>query len=39
MSNLPEEAQVIIIGGGIGGASIAYHLAKRGVKDVFAAGT
>ncbi len=34
MANLPEEAQVVIIGGGIGGASIAYHLAKRGVSDV-----
>ena len=34
MTNLPTEAQVVIIGGGIGGASIAYHLAKRGVSDV-----
>lgn len=34
MSNLPTEAQVVIIGGGIGGASIAYHLARRGVSDV-----
>lgn len=34
MSALPEEVQVVIIGGGIGGASIAYHLAKRGVSDV-----
>lgn len=34
MANLPQEAQVVIIGGGIGGASIAYHLAKRGVSDV-----
>ncbi|MFM1570565.1 MAG: FAD-dependent oxidoreductase [Porticoccaceae bacterium] len=31
---LPSEAEVIIIGGGIVGCSIAYHLAKRGVKDV-----
>ncbi len=34
MSALPDEVQVVIIGGGIGGASIAYHLAKRGVSDV-----
>jgi 4-methylaminobutanoate oxidase (formaldehyde-forming) len=31
---LPDKAQVIIIGGGIVGCSIAYHLAKRGVEDV-----
>ncbi len=29
-----ERADVVIIGGGIIGASIAYHLAARGVKDV-----
>jgi len=32
--NLPDKARVIIIGGGIVGCSIAYHLAKRGVEDV-----
>jgi len=32
--NLPSEAEIIIIGGGIVGCSIAYHLAKKGVKDV-----
>jgi len=31
---LPPRAQVVIIGGGIVGCSIAYHLAKRGVSDV-----
>jgi 4-methylaminobutanoate oxidase (formaldehyde-forming) len=34
MSTLPQEVQAVIIGGGIGGVSIAYHLAKRGVSDV-----
>jgi sarcosine oxidase subunit beta len=29
-----ERAEVVIIGGGIIGAAIAYHLAKRGVRDV-----
>jgi sarcosine oxidase subunit beta len=29
-----ERADVVIVGGGIIGASIAYHLASRGVKDV-----
>jgi 4-methylaminobutanoate oxidase (formaldehyde-forming) len=31
---LPSEAQVVVIGGGIIGCSIAYHLAKRGMSDV-----
>ncbi len=30
----PATASVVIIGGGIMGCSTAYHLAKRGVKDV-----
>jgi len=29
-----DSAQVVIIGGGIVGCSIAYHLTKRGWKDV-----
>lgn len=34
MSELPSTASVVIIGGGVMGASTAYHLARRGVKDV-----
>lgn len=34
MSQLPKQAQVVVIGGGVMGASTAYHLALRGVKDV-----
>ncbi len=34
MSELPTQAQVVIIGGGVGGASIAYHLTLMGWKDV-----
>ena len=32
--DIPQEAETIIIGGGIIGSSIAYHLSKRGMKDV-----
>ena len=31
---IPERAQVVIVGGGIVGASIAYHLAELGCTDV-----
>jgi 4-methylaminobutanoate oxidase (formaldehyde-forming) len=31
---LPSKAGVVVVGGGIVGCSIAYHLAKRGVSDV-----
>jgi len=34
MSNLPSQARVVIIGGGVGGCSIAYHLTLMGWKDV-----
>ena len=33
-SPLPSHASVVIIGGGIHGCSVAYHLAKAGWKDV-----
>ena len=32
--SLPNEVQIIIIGGGIIGCSVAYHLAKEGAKDI-----
>ena len=31
---LPSQAQVVIIGGGVIGCSIAYHLTKLGWRDV-----
>jgi glycine/D-amino acid oxidase-like deaminating enzyme len=31
---LPDRARVVIIGGGVGGASIAYHLTQYGERDV-----
>ena len=34
MADLPPHAQVVIIGGGVGGCSIAYHLTQMGWKDV-----
>jgi sarcosine oxidase, subunit beta len=32
--NLPGTASVVVIGGGVVGCSIAYHLARRGQRDV-----
>lgn len=32
MTDLPNSAQVIVVGGGIVGCSVAYHLAKRGME-------
>lgn len=34
MSDLPSAAEVVIVGGGVMGTSIAYHLAARGQRDV-----
>jgi len=31
---MTEHARVVIVGGGVGGTSIAYHLAERGWRDV-----
>ena len=33
MADLPEHARVVVIGGGVVGTSILYHLAKKGWKD------
>ncbi|MGH2682458.1 MAG: NAD(P)/FAD-dependent oxidoreductase [Actinomycetota bacterium] len=32
--DLPRSADVVVVGGGVMGASTAYHLAQRGVRDV-----
>ncbi|MDN5928486.1 MAG: FAD-dependent oxidoreductase [Hyphomicrobiales bacterium] len=34
MSDLPASARIVIIGGGVSGCSVAYHLTKLGWKDV-----
>ncbi len=31
---LPTRARIVVVGGGVGGASVAYHLAERGEHDV-----
>jgi 4-methylaminobutanoate oxidase (formaldehyde-forming) len=32
--DLPQRAQVVIVGGGVVGCSVAYHLTRRGLTDV-----
>ena len=32
--NLPDHANIVIVGGGVIGTSVAYHLAKLGIEDV-----
>src|SRR5260370_1961280 len=34
MAELPERARIVIIGGGVIGTSVAYHLATAGCRDV-----
>ncbi len=34
VASLPDRAQVVIVGGGIVGCAIAYHLTRRGITDV-----
>ena len=34
MQSLPTHAKVVVVGGGIVGASVAYHLATKGVTDI-----
>ena len=34
MSGVPAQARAVIIGGGISGCSVAYHLAKAGWSDI-----
>ena len=33
-ARLPDRARCVIIGGGVGGASVAYHLTSLGWSDV-----
>lgn len=31
---LPDRARIVVVGGGVGGASVAFHLTERGERDV-----
>jgi glycine/D-amino acid oxidase-like deaminating enzyme len=31
---IPDKARVVIVGGGVSGCSVAYHLGKLGWKDI-----
>ena len=33
MNDVPNRADVVVIGGGVVGCSVAYHLARAGVRD------
>ena len=33
-ADLPRSARVVIVGGGVVGCSVAYHLTRAGVSDV-----
>ncbi|HUM72269.1 MAG TPA: FAD-dependent oxidoreductase, partial [Chloroflexota bacterium] len=34
MTDFPKHTEIVVIGGGVMGASTAYHLALRGARDV-----
>ena len=34
LASVPDQAEIVIVGAGVMGLSIAYHLAKRGLNDV-----
>ena len=34
MAALPDRCEVVVVGGGVIGVSVAYHLAEAGIQDV-----